>query len=72
MAERAEWLFPNIAAAVWPRYGGGVVMKRLLLLLVVVGGAIAVVRRLPVEQRQRLADLPTALMGVMMEHVPDN
>ena len=47
-------------------------MKRLLLLLVVVGGAMAVVRRLPADQRQRLASQPAALMGVMMEHMPDN
>jgi hypothetical protein len=35
-------------------------MKRLFLLLVIVGGALAVVRRLP------------ALMGGMMEHMPDD
>jgi len=47
-------------------------MKRLLLLLVIVGGAIAVIRRLPAEQRASLASLPAALMGGMMEHMPDN
>ncbi len=47
-------------------------MKKLLLLLIAVGGAIAIVRRLPAEQRQLLASLPAALMGGMMEHMPDN
>ncbi len=47
-------------------------MKKLLLLLVVVGGAMAVIRNLPAVQRQRLAQLPAALMGGMMEHMPDN
>ncbi len=47
-------------------------MRKLLLLLVIVGGAMAIVRRLPAEQRQRLASLPAALMGGMMEHMPDN
>ena len=47
-------------------------MTRLLFLLVIVGGAMAIVRRLPAEQRQRLAGLPAALMGGMMEYMPDN
>ncbi len=47
-------------------------MKKLLLLVTILGVAIAVIGRLPAEQRQRLASLPTALMGGMMEHMPDN
>ncbi len=47
-------------------------MKRLLLLIASLGCAVAMVRRLPAEQRQRLASLPAALMGRMMEHMPDN
>ncbi len=47
-------------------------MKKLLLLIAVLGGVIAVIRRLPAEWRQRLASLPAALMGGMMEHMPDN
>ena len=47
-------------------------MKKLLLLVAILGGAIAVIRNLPAEQRQRLANLPAALMGGMMEHMPDN
>ena len=47
-------------------------MKKLLLLIAFLGGAIAVIRRLPAEQRRRLASLPTVLMGGMMEHMPDN
>lgn len=77
MAERAERLFPNMAAVVQTvfiqfRYRGGIAMKKLLLLLIVAGGAMAIVRRLSAEQRQRLAGLPAALMGGMMEHMPDN
>ncbi len=47
-------------------------MKRLLLLIAIVGGAIAIIRNLPAEKRQRLAQLPAAMMGRMMEHMPDN
>ncbi len=47
-------------------------MKKLLLLVAILGGAIAVIRSLSGEQRQRLATLPSALMGGMMEHMPDN
>ncbi len=47
-------------------------MKKLVLLVAILGGAIAIVRNLPAEQRQRLAGLPAALMGGMMEHMPDN
>ena len=47
-------------------------MKRLLLLIVVVVGAIAIIRNLPPEKRQCLAGLPTALLGLIMEHMPDN
>ena len=47
-------------------------MKRLLLFITILGGAIAVISRLPAEERQRLAQLPAALMGGMMEHMPDN
>ncbi len=47
-------------------------MKKLLLLVAILGGAIAVIRSLPAEQRQRLASLRAALMGGMMEHMPDN
>ncbi len=47
-------------------------MKKLLLLIAILGGAVAIVRRLPAEQRQRLAQLPAAMMGGMMEHMPDN
>ena len=47
-------------------------MKRLLLLIAILGGAIAVIRRLPAAQREGLARLPAAMMGRMMEHMPDN
>ncbi len=47
-------------------------MKRLFLLIAIVGGVIASVRLLPAEQRQRVAGLPAALMGGMMEHMPDD
>ena len=47
-------------------------MKKLLILVAILGGAIAVIRRLPAEKRQRMASLPAALMGRMMEHMPDN
>ncbi len=47
-------------------------MKKFLLLIAILGGAIAVIRNLPVDQRRRLANLPAALMGGMMEHMPDN
>ncbi len=47
-------------------------MKKLVLLVAILGAAIAIIRNLPAEQRRRLAGLPTALMGGMMEHMPDN
>ena len=47
-------------------------MKRLLLLLVVVGGAMAAVRRLSAEQRQRLAHLPMAMMERCIEMMPED
>ncbi len=47
-------------------------MKKILLLVAILGGAIAVIRNLSAEKRQRLASLPAALMGGMMEHMPDN
>ena len=47
-------------------------MKKLLLLSAFLGGVIAVIRRLPAEQRQRLASLPAVLMGGMMDHMPDS
>ncbi len=47
-------------------------MKKLLLMLAILGGAMAVIRDLPAEKRQRMASLPAALMGGMMEHMPDN
>ncbi len=48
-------------------------MKKLLLLVaILLGGAIAIIRNLPAEKRQRLAQLPAAMMGRMMEHMPDN
>ncbi len=77
MAERAKRLFPNMATVVQTvfirfRYRGEVAMKKLLLLIAILGGAIAVIRNLPAEQRKRLAQLPAALMGGMMEHMPDN
>ena len=47
-------------------------MKKLLVLIAILGGAIAIIRSLPADTRQRLASLPAALMGGMMEHMPDN
>ena len=46
-------------------------MKKLLLLIAILSGAIAIIRSLPAEKRQRLAQLPGAMMGRMMEHMPD-
>ena len=47
-------------------------MKKLFFLIAILGGALAVIRNLPAEQRRRLASQPAALMGGMMEHMPDN
>ncbi len=47
-------------------------MRKLLLLIAVLGGAVAVIRKLPADQRQRLASLPSALMRGMIEHMPDH
>ncbi len=47
-------------------------MKKLLLLIAILGGAIVIIRKLPAEKRQRLAQLPASMMGRMMEHMPDN
>ncbi len=47
-------------------------MKKILLLAAILGGAITVIRNLPAEQRQHLASLPAALMGGMMDHMPDS
>ena len=47
-------------------------MTRVVLLTAVMfGGAIAVIRRLPAEQREDIARLPAVVMGWMMEHMPD-
>lgn len=40
-------------------------MKKLLLLIAILAGAIAVIRRLPAEQRASLARLPAAMMDCM-------
>ncbi len=47
-------------------------MKKLLLRIAILGGAIAIIRNLPAEKRQGLAQLPAAMMGRMMEHMPDD
>ncbi len=47
-------------------------MKKLLLLIAILGGAIAIIRKLSAEKREGLAQLPAAMMGRMMEHMPDN
>ncbi|MFQ5875693.1 MAG: hypothetical protein ACE5JL_18095 [Dehalococcoidia bacterium] len=46
-------------------------MKRVLLKAILFGGAIAFLRRLPAEWREGLSRLPAAMMGRMMEHMPD-
>jgi hypothetical protein len=50
-------------------------MKRVLLLpiAILLGGVIAAiaVRRLPAERREDLSQLPGAMMGWMVGHMPD-
>lgn len=46
--------------------------KRLLTVSALIAGGIIAYRLLPEESRKRLAQLPGAAMGWMMDHMPDD
>lgn len=46
--------------------------NRLLTVPALIAGGIIAYRLLPEESRKRLAQLPRAAMGWMMDHMPDD
>jgi hypothetical protein len=46
-------------------------MKRVMRLALLVGGVTVFFRRLPLEWRENLSQLPGTTMGWLVDHMPD-